>query len=55
MRKQTRVTNPIYSLLPIEVERFDSLAELALDIRWSWNHAADEVWLELDLAQWACK
>jgi starch phosphorylase len=46
--KQTRVIHPIYSLLPTEVEGFDSLAELALDMRWSWNHAADEVWKQLD-------
>jgi starch phosphorylase len=52
MSKQTRVINPIYSLLPVEVEGFASLAELALDMRWSWNHAADEVWGELDPAQW---
>jgi glycogen phosphorylase len=52
MSKQTRVINPIYSLLPMEVEGFDSLAELALDMRWSWSHAADEVWRELDPAQW---
>jgi starch phosphorylase len=52
MNKQTRVINPIYSLLPMEVEGFDSLAELALDMRWSWNHAADEVWRELDPALW---
>jgi starch phosphorylase len=52
MSKQTRVINPIHSLLPTEVEGFDSLAELALDMRWSWNHAADEVWRELDSAQW---
>jgi 23S rRNA (uridine2552-2'-O)-methyltransferase len=31
MSKQTRVSHPIYSLLPTEVEGFDSLAELALD------------------------
>jgi starch phosphorylase len=52
MSKQTRVINPIYSLLPMEVEGFDSLAELALDMRWSWNHAADEVWRGLDPALW---
>jgi len=52
MSKQTRVINPIYSLLPMEVEGFDSLAELALDMRWSWSHAADDVWRELDPAQW---
>ena len=27
------VSKPIYSLLPVDVERFDSLAELALDMR----------------------
>ena len=52
MSKQTRVSHPIYNLLPMEVEGFDSLAELALDMRWSWNHAADEVWRELDPALW---
>ena len=38
MIKQTRVSHPIYSLLPTKVEGFDSLAELALDMRWSWEH-----------------
>ena len=52
MSKQTRVSHPIYSLLPTEVEGFDSLAELALDMRWSWNHCADEVWRLLDPALW---
>jgi starch phosphorylase len=31
---------------------FDSLVELALDLRWSWNHAADELWRQLDPALW---
>ena len=52
MSNQTRASHPIYSLLPMEVEGFDSLAELALDLRWSWNHAADEVWQQLDPAVW---
>ena len=42
MSKQTRVLSPIYSFLPTEIEGFDSLAELALDMRWSWNHYTDE-------------
>lgn len=25
-------------------EEFDALAELALDMRSSWNHATDQVW-----------
>ena len=43
---------PLYSLLPTDVEGLDSLVELALDMRWSWNHAADEVWRQLDPALW---
>ena len=45
---ETRVSHPIYNLLPTEIEGFNSLAELALDLRWSWNHATDEVWRQLD-------
>ncbi len=52
MSNQTRAGHPIYSLLPTDVEGFDSLAELALDLRWSWNHFADEVWRLLDPALW---
>jgi starch phosphorylase len=52
MSKQTRVSHPIYSFLPMEVEGFDSLAELALNMRWSWNHASDEVWRQLDPELW---
>jgi starch phosphorylase len=52
MSKQTRTSHPIYNLLPIEVEGFDDLVELALDLRWSWNHAADDVWRQLDPSLW---
>ena len=52
MSKHTRASHPIYSLLPMEVEGVDSLAELALDMRWSWSHCADEVWRQLDPALW---
>ena len=34
MGKQKPVSKPIYSLVPMDVEGFDSLAELALDMRW---------------------
>src|ERR1700744_2348529 len=52
MSNQTRVTHPIYSLLPREIDGFDALAELALNMRWSWNHATDEVWRKLDPQLW---
>ena len=42
----------MYNLLPTEIEGFDSLAELALDMRWSWNHATDEVWRKLEPKLW---
>ena len=47
--------NRLYSThryLPTELAGFDSLAELALDLRWSWNHATDSVWKALDPTLW---
>ena len=52
MREHVRASHPIYNLLPTEIEGFDSLAELALDMHWSWNHATDEVWRLLDPKLW---
>jgi glycogen phosphorylase len=34
------------------VEGMDALAELALNLRWSWNHASDEIWQSLDAELW---
>jgi starch phosphorylase len=52
MSDHARVSHPADGLLPTEVEGFDSLAELALDMRWSWNHATDQVWRQLDPELW---
>jgi starch phosphorylase len=52
MRKHIRASHPIYHLLPTEIEGFESLASLALDMHWSWNHATDEVWRQLDPELW---
>lgn len=52
MSDNPRIIHPICSPLPSEVEGFDSLAELALDLRSSWNHATDEVWRRLDAELW---
>jgi starch phosphorylase len=41
-----------YESLPTDLEAFDPLAELALDMRWSWSHATDEVWRRLDPDLW---
>jgi starch phosphorylase len=52
MGEQTAVSHPVYHLLPTEIEGVDSLAELALDMHWSWNHATDTVWRQLDPELW---
>jgi starch phosphorylase len=52
MSTGTRVSHPLYNLSPTEIEGFKALAELALDLRWSWNHATDEVWRKLDPLLW---
>jgi len=53
MSEQTRVSHPKELLLPADVEGFDSLAELALDMRSSWDHATDQLWRQLDPVLWA--
>jgi starch phosphorylase len=35
-----------------QVEGGDALTELALNLHWSWNHAADELWERLDPQLW---
>lgn len=52
MSEQTRVSHPKARLLSTDVEGFDSLTELALDMRSSWNHATDQVWRQLDPVLW---
>jgi starch phosphorylase len=34
------------------IDGYDSLANLALNLRWSWNHATDEIWRQLDPKLW---
>jgi starch phosphorylase len=52
MSDKIKIHKPVYSFLPTDIDGFDSLAELALDLRWSWNHAADVVWRQLDPDLW---
>ena len=52
MSKPARASHPAYGVLPVEIEGVDSLAELALDVRWSWNHATDKLWRQLDPDLW---
>jgi len=52
MSEQTRTSHPLYSLHPADIEGFDSLVDLALDLRWTWSHVTDEVWRQLDPVLW---
>ena len=52
MSKNAAATKPVYGLLPTDIAGFDSLAELALNMRWSWNHATDHVWRQLNPDLW---
>lgn len=52
MNNPKQYGSPICGPQLTQMEGYDSLAELALDLRWSWNHAADELWQELDPALW---
>src|SRR5574341_1561023 len=37
---------------PTDVPGTDDLKELALDVRWSWDHGADELWNQIDPELW---
>ena len=53
MSDPVRTKHAFHDTLPTEIEGFDLLAELALDMRSAWNHATDEVWRRLDPNLWA--
>ena len=52
MKEKTEIKKPVYSCLSEDQIEVNKLSELALDLRWSWDHSADEVWQQLDPALW---
>lgn len=52
MSEQSRILHPKERIFCTDVAGFDSLSELALDMRSSWNHATDQVWRQLDPVLW---
>jgi starch phosphorylase len=44
---------PIGTPPPNPPQGLAALTELAMDLRWSWNHGADELWRRLDPTLWA--
>jgi len=46
------MTSPAFSNRPSDTFILDALNELALDLRWSFNHSADRLWQRLDPELW---
>ena len=46
-------SGPASRLFRPDIKGVDILVELALDLRWSWNHCTDDIWRQLDPALWA--
>ena len=44
--------SPLCDPQATELDGFELLQSLALDMRWSWNHMADELWHDLDPYLW---
>jgi starch phosphorylase len=46
------LSDPKTSTVRPNVEGMGALVDLALNLHWSWNHAADELWQQLDPELW---
>jgi starch phosphorylase len=46
------MNDSLHSSLPSDTQASDALTRLALDLSWSWNHSADEIWKRLDPELW---
>jgi starch phosphorylase len=52
MAEQNPLGERVYGRGPSDIDGFDALAEIALNMHWSWNHAGDELWRQLDADLW---
>ena len=46
------MSDPNECTAPPQSEGRDALVELALNLHWSWNHGADQLWERLDSELW---
>src|ERR1700683_813750 len=51
-RKVSFMSSPAYSNRRFDAAVPDALTDLALDLRWSFNHSADQLWERLDAELW---
>jgi starch phosphorylase len=49
------LSDPKSTTLWAQIEGIDDLAELALNLHWSWNHEADWLWERLDAELWQAR
>lgn len=52
MYSRSRISSLLKDSSPSEIYDLNSLIQLALNLRWSWNHATDKVWRQLDPVLW---
>jgi starch phosphorylase len=52
MKNKTPINASMDSSRSKEIDGFDSLRQLALDLHWSWNHCTDQIWRQLDPVLW---
>jgi starch phosphorylase len=52
MKNKTPINASMNSSRSKEIDGFDSLRQLALDLHWSWNHCTDQIWRQLDPVLW---
>ena len=46
------MSSPTYVDRPLDTTISDALTDLALDLRWSFDHSADRLWEQLDPELW---
>ena len=52
MIQKNHINPTFYRPQLMDIDSFESLVELAQDMRCAWNHAADKIWCQLDPDQW---
>lgn len=52
MKGKTELIKPGIGSILSDLDGYDSIEDLALDLRSSWNHEADEIWRQLEPALW---
>src|ERR1700733_6347004 len=46
------MSNSTHMTYPTQMDESNVLVQLALDLRWSWNHSSDELWRQLEPELW---